>query len=70
MLVIAEESQGGGNLRRHHPRKRMIQYAERYEFFIGACDYWIPAFAGHDGLRLPRSLCLDCQRVHGTSEFP
>jgi hypothetical protein len=52
LLVIAEEAQGGGNLRRHHPRKRMIQYAERYEFFIGACDYWIPAFAGMTAIYL------------------
>jgi hypothetical protein len=24
----------------------MIQYAERLDFFSGAGDYWIPAFAG------------------------
>jgi hypothetical protein len=24
----------------------MIQYAELFEFFTGAGDYWIPAFAG------------------------
>ena len=24
----------------------MIQYAELLDFFIGAGDYWIPAFAG------------------------
>jgi hypothetical protein len=24
----------------------MIQYAELLDFFTGACDYWIPAFAG------------------------
>jgi hypothetical protein len=24
----------------------MIQYAERLDFFTGAGDYWIPAFAG------------------------
>jgi hypothetical protein len=24
----------------------MIQYAELLEFFTGASDYWIPAFAG------------------------
>ena len=31
---------------RHHPRKRMIQYAALLDFFAGAGDYWIPAFAG------------------------
>jgi hypothetical protein len=25
---------------------RMIQYAELFDFFTGAGDYWIPAFAG------------------------
>jgi len=38
------------NFRRHHPRKRMIQYAALPETYMHAGDYWIPAFAGMTAL--------------------
>jgi hypothetical protein len=31
---------------RHHPRRRMIQYAATPIFYAVASEYWMPAFAG------------------------
>jgi hypothetical protein len=31
---------------RHHPRKRMIQYAAAPIFYAIGSEYWMPAFAG------------------------
>jgi hypothetical protein len=36
----------GRILRRHHPRKRMIQYSETSVMGSRVAAYWIPAFAG------------------------
>jgi len=35
-------------VRRHHPRKRMIQYAGPLMFNSSFTKYWMPAFRGHD----------------------
>src|ERR1700730_16409991 len=34
----------------HRPRKRTIQYPRLFDSIADACDYWIPAFRGYDGL--------------------
>jgi len=33
-------------LRRHHPRKRMIQYAAPCRLYLTVSEYWMPACAG------------------------
>jgi hypothetical protein len=37
---------GRPSLSRHHPRKRMIQYAAAYRIYRIVTEYWMPAFAG------------------------
>src|SRR5258707_5565408 len=51
--------------RRHHPRKRMIQYSMTPRLYLLAWDCWMPAFAGmtavyarEDVLRMKRPLPL------------
>src|SRR5882762_8112748 len=43
--------------RRHHPRRRMIQYYVPYRFYRETLEYWMPAFAGMTaGVPLPLPL--------------
>ena len=44
-----EAASGGVSKDRHRPRKRTIQYAVTYRLSRTALEYWMPAFAGHDG---------------------
>jgi hypothetical protein len=39
-------AQSATSLRRHHPRKRMIQYAAAFQLNLIVAKYWMPAFAG------------------------
>src|SRR6266849_3281499 len=42
--------------RRHHPRKRMIQYSAPFSVQFGVTTYWMPAFAGMTALAISTSL--------------
>jgi hypothetical protein len=54
LRVIAGLAKACRNFGRHHPRRRMIQYAALPETFIPAGDYWIPAFAGMTAVLVER----------------
>jgi hypothetical protein len=38
---------------RHHPRKRMIQYAAAPRLYLVSLDYWMAAFAGMTAFTVP-----------------
>jgi hypothetical protein len=46
----------GDTMKRHHPRKRVIQYPEASRLSREASEYWYRAFAGYDGSRLSNAV--------------